>query len=471
MRVIQRLRYGPNTQRHSRLCWEPQLSSEDDKAKRQQLDLKIKDREETTVSDGHVNTRFFIISDTHTKVFSEAEIPTAAAAADVMICCGDLTKNSELDEYKKVIKMLGQVRAPLKLVVAGNHDGTLDVKGWWNAKTRRYKRWPRRTSERASELFGSKGEARKLLKQGGFQFLKEGHHKFPLENGAELKVYASPATPMRKSRYRAFQYRERKGGHVFRIDQDVDVVITHGPPRGIRDPDPRGVKYKGCSNLFDSVARARPRLHCFGHNHGGWGATFVEWNDGTGGDLPAGKESTIHYETELMSLNDIDPSLWKWYLEDKEAGDRRQRQLAKTRCVPTSHCAGDENFILKGKHTLFINASRSKVDRHDNGRYTQWPWLVDVELPSQRAGFDSAIDVDTQSSEATQDNIEGSTEYTSSGSASPEVKTEQGLYNFQNQVRRMGVIARRQSELIWRQSESDSESEYQASDTDSMYDA
>lgn len=189
----------------------PSSQDNDDKPKSPQLEAVIKDQKETRVSEGHVSTRFFIISDIHTEIFKPDEVPKgAAAAADVMICCGDLTDNSELHEYRSIVDMLSKVAAPLKLVVAGNHDGTLDSEGFWDTNNWRYKRWPRRKSDKAAKLFGNTGEARLILEQGGFIVLDEGHHKFPLGNGAELRVYASPATPKRASRYRAFQYRRRK---------------------------------------------------------------------------------------------------------------------------------------------------------------------------------------------------------------------------------------------------------------------
>lgn len=204
------------------------------------LEPVIKDQKETKVSEGHVNTRFFIISDIHTAVFKPSEVPGGPAAiADVLICCGDLTAESELAEYRKVIDSLSAVTAPLKLVVAGKHDGTLDSEGFWDATNWRYKGLPWRKNGNKTGLFGTPGEARRLLEQSGFIVLDEGHHSFPLGNGAELKVYASPATPKRPRCYTAFQYKEEEG-HSFVIGQDFDVVITHGPPNGIRDPSPEG---------------------------------------------------------------------------------------------------------------------------------------------------------------------------------------------------------------------------------------
>ncbi|KUI58552.1 putative rhamnogalacturonate lyase C [Cytospora mali] len=374
-----------NIQETAGSCIDSNPSSQRERPQSPQLELLIKDQKETRVSEGHVNTRFFIISDIHTKVFKPEEVPKAPTAVDVMICCGDLTENSELHEYKSIINMLSKITSSLKLVIAGNHDGTLDNEGFWDMKNWRYKRWPRLKSEKAPKLFGETGEARLLFEKEGFIVLDEGHHSFSLGNGAKLKVYASPATPRRSSRYKAFQYkRPKKEVKNFRIDQDVDIVITHGPPKGIRDPDPIGIKYKGCDSLFDSIARARPRLHCFGHNHGGWGATLVEWKEETGDEQLKVKESVVQHEKELMSLKDIDPAVYGMDEWSQENGKRMKRELAKTRCVPTSHCAGDMLFVQKGKQTLFVNASWSQIDKYGRGEYTQWPWLVDIEIPKQR---------------------------------------------------------------------------------------
>lgn len=57
----------------------------------------------------------------------------------------------------------------------------------------------------------------------------------------------------------------------------VDVVMTHGPPKGILDKCPGG--NVGCENLLKAVRRAKPRLHCFGHIHEVNGAELVSWGN------------------------------------------------------------------------------------------------------------------------------------------------------------------------------------------------
>jgi len=90
--------------------------------------------------------------------------------------------------------------------------------------------------------FGAFGQARKLfdapkVQRAGMVSLDEGTHTFTLESGAHLKVYASPYTPFKTDMdVSGFQYDPRGAEHEWgTIDDGVDIVITHGPPRGIMD--------------------------------------------------------------------------------------------------------------------------------------------------------------------------------------------------------------------------------------------
>ncbi len=54
------------------------------------------------------------------------------------------------------------------------------------------------------------------------------------------------------------------------IPEDIDILVTHGPPMGILDPgyqDP----HVGCEALSLQVDQIQPRLHVFGHCHSGYG--------------------------------------------------------------------------------------------------------------------------------------------------------------------------------------------------------
>ena len=70
-----------------------------------------------------IMTRFLIISDTHGQPLRN--LPNEQV--DVAIHCGDLTEESKLAELKTTLDLLTKLNAPLKLIIAGYHDWTLDT--------------------------------------------------------------------------------------------------------------------------------------------------------------------------------------------------------------------------------------------------------------------------------------------------------------------------------------------------------
>lgn len=219
----------------------------------------------------HISTRFLVVSDTHGENADKLDYKSIDGI-DVAIHCGDLTDESKLDEFKTSIQLLKDIKAPLKLVLAGNHDFTLDIP--------RYKKMlaeknPPLEQDLVDRVYGPFGAARQLFeseyaKAAGIRFLDEGTHHFTLANGTPLTVYASPYTPSLSDSSWGFQYRPQQG-HDWCIDEKVDIVVTHGPPRGILDYTDSKQR-AGSDSLFAAVARAKPLMHCFGHIHEGWGA-------------------------------------------------------------------------------------------------------------------------------------------------------------------------------------------------------
>lgn len=65
---------------------------------------------------------------------------------------------------------------------------------------------------------------------------------------------------------------EERARHWARIPDDVDVLVTHGPPRRILDLSPGQHEHAGDPELMSRVKELTSlRLHCFGHIHGGYG--------------------------------------------------------------------------------------------------------------------------------------------------------------------------------------------------------
>ncbi|KAJ5712899.1 uncharacterized protein N7483_010080 [Penicillium malachiteum] len=271
----------------------------------------------TTNTSPGITTRFLVFSDTH----GLDSLPDSVSSeyADVAIHCGDLTTESKLDEYKASIRFLQAVNAPLK-----------------------------RSPELVDQVYGRYGEVRRILNEAtGITVLDEGTYSFRLQNGASLTVYASPYTPSFGDW--GFQYRPDHGFDI----QNVDLVITHGPPKGIMDYTYSGER-AGCPYLFEAIARARPRMHCFGHIHHGWGAKLVTWRR--------------NVSQKPSHLTDIDNG--SSVLIDKLA------TLTPKGLSTTSHCSGDPDPLIYGSHTLFVNAAiEGTADLP-----VQPLWLVDLEL-------------------------------------------------------------------------------------------
>jgi hypothetical protein len=92
-----------------------------------------------------------------------------------------------------------------------------------------------------------------------------------------VSFWGSPYTP--EFFNWAFMY--RRGAEAKRywdqIPAGLDVLITHGPPYGILDQTTAGGKHHGCEELLKAVKAKKPKVHIFGHIHGGAG-TFENRN-------------------------------------------------------------------------------------------------------------------------------------------------------------------------------------------------
>lgn len=320
--------------------------------------------------EANIKTKFLILSDTHGMEFRPEDKPTQNV--DVAIHCGDLTEESKLKEFQASIRLLRDMNAPFKLLIAGNHDFTMDTPAF-QKKIADAK--PTLDANLVRKVYGDYGQARQILedaRDAGIIVLDEGNHQFDLENGARLTVYASPWTPSLGDW--GFQYRPDQG-HTFDVARGVDVMITHGPPKGIMDytDDKRRA---GCPHLFEAVARARPRLHCFGHIHEGWGAKVVTWRQQPTPSPSHFTDINNDRSFTVEKLSGITPSRFD-NAELKEEKIQRSQYHRQQRCYATSHCTEDAHPIEFGAQTLFVNAAIQGAD--DNA--PQLPWLVDIELP------------------------------------------------------------------------------------------
>lgn len=112
-----------------------------------------------------------------------------------------------------------------------------------------------------------------------------------------VSFWGSPYTP--EFLNWAFMYQRGSGARYWNlIPENLDVLVTHGPPWGGLDQTIPGEAHLGCAELLDAVTRKKPRVHVFGHIHGGAGTFESEptrfinaayLNEGYRPSPPAGK--------------------------------------------------------------------------------------------------------------------------------------------------------------------------------------
>ncbi|CAG9974946.1 unnamed protein product [Clonostachys byssicola] len=308
-----------------------------------------------------IKTRFLIISDTHGEGLPTDFKPDFSA--DVLIHCGDLTDQSKLHEFESTLKLISNIKASLKLVVPGNHDFTLDRQAY-TTLLQDTDLEPRLVEE----TYGNYGKVGDLFAAyPDIRLLTEGTHEFHLGNGARLLVYSSPYTPSEGNM--GFQY-SRAVGHTWDIGE-ADVVITHGPPEGVLDRT-LSRERAGCSQLFAAVARQRPKLHCFGHIHEGWGAKLVYWREKASEHPSHFTDIDNEKSTSIESLQ----SLAVGKFDNENTATAKKKRLEEF--LSRGYCdTRDVASIQQGSDTLFVNASIQSA----TGNEPQLPWLIDIKLP------------------------------------------------------------------------------------------
>lgn len=171
------------------------------------------------------------ISDTHGK-HQGLEVPEG----DLLIHAGDVSRRGKAKEIHKFNDWLGTLSHPYKVVIAGNHDWLFE-----------------KVPEEAEALIT---EAVYLNDSG--------------VNIQGLYIWGSPISPTfydwAFNRDRGEQIRK----HWALIPDNTDILITHGPPKGILDKVFTGEEV-GCEDLTEAVKRVRPKYHIFGHIHEAYG--------------------------------------------------------------------------------------------------------------------------------------------------------------------------------------------------------
>lgn len=205
-----------------------------------------------------------LISDTHCQI-GKVNIPKG----DILIHAGDLTYRGGIQETTKELVDLAKNFDNFKHIVLidGNHDFL---------------------GEDYPEIM------EKLCKIHGLTYLN--HSSITLEG---LNIFGSAFTP----EFCDWAFNVPRGAALKRkwdqIPENTDILVTHGPPKGILDECPDGFK-AGCEDLWNRVNQlANLKIHVFGHIHGGYGTqkmgnlTFVNASICTEGYKPTNKPIII----------------------------------------------------------------------------------------------------------------------------------------------------------------------------------
>ena len=194
------------------------------------------------------------ISDTH-GLHEGPSVPPG----DILLHAGDLTRTGAPAELRGLADWLGRQPHRHKVVIAGNHDLTLDVPYYWSS-------W--RRFHRRAEPFDASAIKAAFASDDRFTYLED-----DLVEVSGLRIYGSPWQPT----FYHWAFNLDRGAPIAavwdRIPSDVDILLTHGPPLGRGDLCVSGAR-AGCLELLRAVqGRVRPRFHVFGHIHEGYGAT------------------------------------------------------------------------------------------------------------------------------------------------------------------------------------------------------
>lgn len=194
---------------------------------------------------------------------------------NVLIHVGSLSQDGSAVEIQRTLDWLSTQRHPVKVVIAGNRDYLLDSR---LDGTKQY------SPQQAAKL-------RSRLRWHDIIYLENETATVTVSaaKGRQLKIFGSPYTP--QNGHLAFQYPRHMDFWESQIPEDVDVLVTHGPPRAHLDGG------YGCVYLLSALWRTRPRLHAFGQSPIGPLLTWLRFDS-----LQEAYENTVLYESYWFLL-------------------------------------------------------------------------------------------------------------------------------------------------------------------------
>jgi predicted MPP superfamily phosphohydrolase len=214
--------------------------------------------------------RVVCIADTHN------HIPNDVPDGDLLIHAGDMTNDGSVAEIQRQIDWMASLPHREIVVISGNHDRSLDPRArpslseeqrnitldWKRVHYLQHRRLS--LTIKVEPRDGDSSDARTPLLTAE-------------QSQRRIRIYGAPQTPAcGPMSVHAFQYPRGRDAWSGTVPEDIDILITHTPPKYHLDlPLPKGI---GCEHLLREVKRVKPTLHVFGHVHWGAGQTVVWWD-------------------------------------------------------------------------------------------------------------------------------------------------------------------------------------------------
>lgn len=209
------------------------------------------------------------LSDIHTYWY-DIDVPDG----DVLVVAGDMTGTGTLNQLRNFNEWIGGLPHKHKIVIAGNHD--------WGFQRGFLDTYPDLTSN--------------------YTYLQD--EECTIDG---VVFYGTPWQPAFCNWAFNLERGEELAEKWAKIPEYTDVLITHGPPKGVLDsnisPDDTRVSF-GCEDLLERVKVVKPKYHIFGHIHGSYGqkelhgVTFVNTSICTEGYEPLNKPYVLEIGSE-----------------------------------------------------------------------------------------------------------------------------------------------------------------------------
>lgn len=173
--------------------------------------------------------KIVFISDTHGK-HQELTIPNG----DMIIHAGDISSIGKEKEIIEFINWYKSLPHKYKIFIAGNHDFFFEI-----------------------------------AEQGIIDNKIPNDIIYLNDSGCSIEginIWGSPIQP----EFLNWAFNRKRGEEIKKhwdlIPENIDVLITHGPPYGILDQT-QEKEHVGCCDLIEKVLEIKPRIHVFGHIH------------------------------------------------------------------------------------------------------------------------------------------------------------------------------------------------------------